>query len=152
MQAQAWIKGGDVVRRPLTAALVAIIARQPKVGPRVFTYVAQRTWPGFIDKKGRTQPARIEAYCYPMSATALRGAFAVATAAGGIEAFRFHDLRHTRGTRIVRATDSLAAAKESPKHRTLKTTLRCAHVLYDDLRNALEASDTSCVVKPVKRA
>ncbi|HEY0624637.1 site-specific integrase [Sphingomonas sp.] len=145
MQAQTRIKGGDIVRRPLTAALVAIIARQPKVGPRVFTYVAQRTRPGFIDKKGRAQPARIKGQRYPMSATALRGAFAAAKLAGGIEAFRFHDLRHTRGTRIVRATGSLAAAKEALKHRTLKTTLRYAHVLDDDVRNALEASESRTI-------
>jgi integrase len=142
MQAQTRIKGGDVVRRPLTATLLAIIARQPKVGPFVFTYQAQRTKPAFVDKRGRKHPARKKGERYPMTKTALRGPFAAAKAAGGIEAFRFHDLRHTRGTRIVRATGSLAAAKEALKHRDIKTTLRYAHVLDEDVRNALDASES----------
>ncbi|PKP92265.1 MAG: site-specific integrase [Alphaproteobacteria bacterium HGW-Alphaproteobacteria-16] len=145
MQAQTRIKGGDTVRRPLTTGLAAIVRRQPKCGPFVFTYVAERTRPGFIDKRGRKQPARIKGERYPMSATALRGAWAAAKTAAGIEAFRFHDLRHTRGTRIVRATGSLAAAKAALKHRSLKTTLRYAHVLDDDIRNALEASESRTI-------
>lgn len=143
MQAQTRIKGGDTVRRPLTPTLIAIIANQPKVGPFIFTYIAQRTKPEFIDKKGRKQPARLKGERYPMTATALRKPFAAAKKAGGIEGFRFHDLRHTRGTRIVRATGSLAAAKEALKHTSIKTTLRYAHVLDDDVRNALDASDAA---------
>ncbi|PJI89037.1 site-specific integrase [Sphingomonas koreensis] len=141
-QAQTRIKGGDVVKRPLTAALVALVARQPKVGPMVFTYVAQRTKPEFIDKRGRTQPGRKKGERYPLTKTALRKPFAAAKAAGGIDGFRFHDLRHTRGTRIVRTTGSLAAAKEALKHRNIKTTLRYAHVLDEDVRSALAASDS----------
>ncbi|MBB3861749.1 integrase [Novosphingobium hassiacum] len=52
-----------------------------------------------------------------------------------------HDLRHTRGIRIVRATGSRAAAKEALKHQRIETTLPYAHVLDDDVRNALEASE-----------
>jgi integrase len=145
MQAETRIKGGSIVRRPLTATLAAIVARQPKAGPFVFTYIAQRTRPGFTDKQGRPQPARQAGERYPMSKTALRGPFAAAKKAGGVEDFRFHDLRHTRGTRIVRATGSLAAAKEALKHRNLKTTLRYAHVLDDDVRQALDASESRSI-------
>ncbi|WP_109808387.1 tyrosine-type recombinase/integrase [Sphingosinithalassobacter portus] len=142
-QAQTKIKGGDIIRRPLTPTLIAIIANQPKVCPFVFTYIAQVDKAEVKrDKKGRKHPARKKGERYPMTKTALRGAWAAAKKAAEIEDFRFHDLRHTRGTRIVRATGSLAAAKEALKHRHISTTLRYAHVLDDDVRNALEASES----------
>ena len=136
------IKGGEIVSRPLTQEMVIIIANQPKVGPFVFTYVAARTRPGFKDKLGRPQPARKQGDRYPMTATVLRKPWAAAKLAAGVENFRFHDLRHTRGTRILRATGNLAAAKEALKHRSIKTTLRYAHATADDVRNALEVSDS----------
>lgn len=131
------IKGGDTVIRPLTTQMIEILARQPQVGPFVFTYVCQRPAPMRKDRPGRQKGQR-----YPLTATALRKPFADAKEEAGIEGFRIHDLRHTRGTRIVRATGSLAAAKEALKHRNLKTTLRYAHVLDEDVRKALEASES----------
>lgn len=129
------IKGGDYVSRPLTTALVKIIARQPQADtdegkPFVFTYVCQKS------RGNRRKGKR-----YPLTATALRKPWAAALAAAKVNGFRIHDLRHTRGTRIVRATGSLAAAKEALKHKRIETTLRYAHVLDEDVRNALEASD-----------
>jgi integrase len=78
----------------------------------------------------------------PAHPTALRKPWAAALKAAKIDNLRIHDLRHTRGTRIVRATGSLAAAKEALKHRNIKTTLRYAHVLDEDVRNALDASES----------
>lgn len=129
-QAVTRIKGGDVVKRPLTPTLLALIANQPKVGPFVFTYVCERS-------RGK----RKKGERYPITPTVLRSAMRKAKKAAKIENFRFHDFRHTRGTRIVRATGSLAAAKAALAHRSIATTLRYAHVLDDDIRNALEASE-----------
>ena len=125
------IKGGDVVRRPLTRALKQIIERQPQVGPYVFTYVCQKS-----------RSNRRKGHRYPLTPTALRRPFNAALENAGIGSFRLHDLRHTRGTRIVRETGSLAAAKEALKHKSIATTLRYAHVLDDDTRRALEASES----------
>jgi integrase len=125
------IKGGEIVSRPLTDALVKIIQRQPKVYPQVFTYVCQKS----RDKRRKGER-------YPMTATALRGPFKEAKSSANIDGFRIHDLRHTRGTRIVRQTGSLAAAKEALKHKSISTTLRYAHVLDEDTRRALDASDS----------
>lgn len=136
------IKGGNVVKRPLTTALVELIARQQVAGPYVFTYVCQKTKPALTDKNGRKRPARLKGERYPLTPTALRRPWANALEAADIEDFRLHDLRHTRGTRIVRATGSLAAAKEALKHTRIETTLRYAHVLDDDVRTALDASES----------
>jgi integrase len=134
MQATTRIKGGDIVRRPLTPTLIAIIANQPKVGPFVFTYVCQKS------RGNRRVGER-----YPLTPTALRGPWKAAKAAAGVTGLRLHDLRHTRGTRIVRATGSLAAAKEALKHKNIKTTLRYAHVLDEDVRRALDASESRTI-------
>lgn len=152
-QAQTRIKGGDVIRRPLTPTLIAIIANQPKVCPFVFTFVCQQNKCSVErDKLGRKQPGRRKGERYPMTKTALRGAWAAAKEEAKVEDFRFHDLRHTRGTRIVRATGSLAAAKEALKHRNIRTTLRYAHVLDEDVRNALDASEAPRAVPAKQKA
>ena len=125
------IKGGNIVSRPLTKAMAAIVSGQPKVGPFVFTYVCQQS----RDKRRKGER-------YHLTPTALRGPFAEALKVAGIVRFRLHDLRHTRGTRIVRQTGSLAAAKEALKHKSISTTLRYAHVLDDDTRRALDESES----------
>jgi integrase len=133
-EAETRIKGGDIVKRALNAALCILIANQPRVGPFVWTYICQQS------REKRRKGTR-----YPMTATALRKGWTAALEAAGIEGFRFHDLRHTRGTRIVRATGSLAAAKKALAHRSLSTTLRYSHVLDDDLRAALDASESRTI-------
>ena len=139
------IKGGDIVRRPLTQDMLVIIANQPKVGPFVFTYTAVRTRSEFVDKLGRTQPGRKRGDRYPMSATVISKPWAAALAAAGVDDFRFHDLRHTRGTRILRATGNLKAAQKALEHKSIKTTLRYAHVTDDDVRQALDASESRTI-------
>ena len=133
--ARTRIKGGDVITRALTTHMVALIARQPKATPFVWTYVCQKTRADAEPKRRRLKGAR-----YPMTKTALRTIWNAAREAVGLEDFRFHDLRHTRGSRIVRATGNLAAAQKALAHRNIRTTMRYVHVLDDDVRSALEAS------------
>lgn len=139
-QARTRIKGGDTIVRPLTTALIEIIARQRVVGPFVFTYLCEK------NRDRRRKGER-----YPLTPTALRKPFAEALTAAKIDAFRIHDLRHTRGTRIVRATGSLAAAKGALAHQRIETTLRYAHVLDQDIRDALDASDSRNSPEPPLR-
>ena len=131
-EAVTLIKGGNTVRRPLTTAMVAMIANQPKVGPFVFTYICRQS-----------RAKRRKGQRYPLTPSLLRDRWQEALAAAEITDLRIHDIRHTTGTRIVRATGNLAAAKEALRHTNLKTTLRYAHVLGDDVRNALEAAAQS---------
>lgn len=130
MTADTRIKGGNTVRRPLSGSLVAIIANQPKVGPFVFTYVCRKS-----------RRSRVAGERYPLTVGAFRRRWDEARTESEIEAFRFHDLRHTAATRIVRATGSIAAAKEALKHKNFSTTLRYAHVLDEDVREALDKAD-----------
>lgn len=143
--AETRVKGGAWVKRPLTAEMVAIIASQPKVGPYVFTYECKASRKAFVDAKGRKHPARLAGERYPYTKWGWRGAWKKALKAAGIEDFRFHDLRHTLGTRLLRSTGNLALTKDALKHKSIKTTLRYAHVLDDDVRRGLEAAQSRTI-------
>jgi integrase len=131
-EASTRIKGGNIVRRPLTTRLIALIANQPRVTPFVFTYLCRQN-----------RARRRKGQRYPLTASVLRDRWTEALAAANIAPLRIHDLRHTLGTRIVRATGNLAAAREALKHRHIRTTLRYAHVLAEDVRTALDAAAES---------
>lgn len=146
------IKGGDVIVRPLSPALVAIVANQPKVGPFVFTYECQKNKSSYTDKRGRKHPARRKGERYPMTVTALRVRWEKAISAAKVQGFRFHDLRHTAATRILRATQNLALTKEALAHKHIKTTLRYAHVLADDVRQGLSAAQSRNIPELTNRA
>lgn len=63
--------------------------------------------------------------------------FRKALAAAGIADFRFHDLRHTFATRLLRLTGNLKLVSRLLGHRSIETTMRYAHVLDGDLRDAM---------------
>lgn len=61
-----------------------------------------------------------------------------AFAAAEINNFRFHDLRHTFGTRMLRHTNNLKLVSELMGHSDVTTTARYAHVLASDKLSALD--------------
>lgn len=132
--AWATVKGGDRVKRPLTTDMIVLLASQPQKCAQVFTYVCEKT-----------RAKRVKGERYPISKDGWRKVWAAALDAAGIEGFRFHDLRHTRGTRILRRTGNLAAAQKALRHKNIRTTLRYAHAFDDDVRNALEASESRTI-------
>lgn len=133
----AWVRGkhGDTLLRPLTPSLMALLLRQPRAVPgSVFTYICQRA-----DASGRKdRTPRRQGQRYPLSASVLRLAHAEARAAIKMPELRLHDLRHTRATRTLAATQNLALTARVMDHKSLKTTLRYAHIMADDIRAALE--------------
>lgn len=64
--------------------------------------------------------------------------FRDAAVAAEIEDFRFHDLRHTFATRLLRQTGNLKLVSRLLGHSDITTTMRYAHVLDADMRAALE--------------
>jgi integrase len=54
-----------------------------------------------------------------------------------VASIRWHDLRHTMASRLLRKTRNLAWVQKALGHADIKTTIRhYAHVLNDDVRQA----------------
>lgn len=75
------------------------------------------------------------------SLTDVKKAFNTACQRAGIEDFRFHDLRHTFGTRAADAGVALTAVAAVMGHADIHTTMRYAHATDDGRRRAVEAVD-----------
>lgn len=60
--------------------------------------------------------------------------------AAGIEDYRFHDHRHTVGSRSTRSTGNLNFTKRLLGHASIATTQKYAHVLDDDVREAMDGA------------
>ena len=72
----------------------------------------------------------------------IRERFNRALRESGIEAFVFHDLRHTFASHLVMAGVDLMTVKEFLGHKDIKMTLRCAHLAPDYKRSAINRLDT----------
>ncbi len=120
-------KGGKKITVILNSEMMALVTSQPRVGPFVFTYKCVKTRG---DRKAGDR--------YPLSQSGWRRVWARAILDAGIEDLRFHDLRHTFGTRLLRDCQNLALVQRAMHHTQVTTTTRYAHVLDDDIRLALE--------------
>lgn len=138
MRAEVHTKGDKWHSFPLTLAMAELILMQPRVDdcPFVFTYRCDRPSPARADR-----PRRYRGKRYPFSGYGWARQWKKALAEAGIEDFRFHDLRHTSATRIVRASGNLKAASKLLGHTDIATTSRYAHVLEDDVRDAMRAAE-----------
>jgi excisionase family DNA binding protein len=68
----------------------------------------------------------------------IKRAFYTACSAAGIRGFRFHDCRHTFGTRLVHRGVDLITVKDLLGHSTVKVTERYTHSTSDSKRSAVE--------------
>lgn len=132
-------KGGADHCFPLTAALVQLILEQPKVDdcPFVFTYVCERHAPARKDR-----PRRVKGKRYAFSPQGWNRKWKQAMEDAGVEDFRFHDLRHTSATRVMRSSGNLKAVSKLLGHTDIRTTSRYAHVGMDDLRATMAATES----------
>ncbi|PSS62497.1 integrase [Ensifer sp. NM-2] len=121
-------KGSRKVTTPITPEVWAIL--EPLKGHHdewVFTYVAKR------NSKGKTKGQR-----YPITYSGSKSEWQRTRKRSGIEDFRFHDIRHDVATKVLRATGNLKLTQKVLNHASMKTTARYAHVLDEEVADALE--------------
>jgi integrase len=143
--ARTKIKGGDVIERPLSSAMLALVASQPRVCPQVFTFEAQATRRGHKALDGRVRAARKKGERYPFSKNGWRKPWVAALAAAGIDGLRFHDARHTAAKRMTAEGISLATVGGALGHKSLATTMRYASANTTDIRAGLDAMQNNSV-------
>lgn len=132
-------KGGAPHTFPLSPAMIFLLLEQPEVDgcPQVFTYVCERHSP-----KRKDRPARKRGERYPFTSQGWDRKWRKAMADAGVTDFRFHDLRHTSATRIMRSTGNLKAAGRLLGHSDIRTTSRYAHVGMEDLREIMNVTES----------
>jgi integrase len=96
----------------------------------VFTYIAKRT---------RKDKDLIKGKRYPITYNGLKTEWKRQRARSGIKNFRFHDKRHDFATKLLRESRNPKLVQKALNHRNIKTTLKYAHVLDDEIGNAVEA-------------
>jgi integrase len=131
---QLRVKGGKQKVVAISAAMQIILdGERGHNFQRVFTYVCERNRHdpkrGIVQNKGER---------YPFTHDGWRKAWGRALAAAGIEALRFHDLRHTFATRFLRATGNLRVTQIALTHDQISTTVRYAKVDLADVRAGME--------------
>lgn len=124
-------KGGRSRIIPMSDQIYDILWRQRGTPTAsVFTYEAARTSPRKHLVKGQR---------YAVTDAGLRTALRRATDAAGVEGFRFHDMRHTAATRVLRASN-LRVVQKLLGHSKVETTTKYAHAMQEDIRAALNAA------------
>ncbi|MEM1151944.1 MAG: site-specific integrase [Pseudomonadota bacterium] len=129
---------------PINAELRALLSAVPRSNvmrarPFVFTYVSKKY--------------DCERHPIPSSGGHIWKLWREALVAAEIQNFRFHDLRHTWATRMLRHTGNLKLVSRLLHHESIETTLRYAHVLDEDLSAAMQNFTLSPAKTPaVKRS
>jgi len=126
-------KGGRAVIIPITPTIASILwplrGHHPE---RVFTYVARRT-----------RGEKVKGQCYPLTVNGAKSMWRRLREKAGLESFRFHDIRHDVGTKLLRDTGNLKLVQKALNHADIKTTTRYAHVLDEEVAKALDSFQKS---------
>ena len=93
----------------------------------VFTYEAQRTIEG-----------RFKGERYPLTVSGVKTNWRRLRKAAGVSDFRFHDFRHDFATKLLRRSRNLKLTQKALNHSDIRTTLKYAHVLDDEVAAAIE--------------
>jgi integrase len=100
----------------------------------VFTYVAART---------RKAEGLVKGQRYPITYSGLKSAWKRLRAKAKVTGFRFHDFRHDLGTKVLRETGNMKIAQKVLNHRNIKTTVKYAHVLDEEVAAAVDVVQKS---------
>jgi len=121
-------KGGKTVMVSITPTIREILwPLQGQHPAYVFTYQVQRT------RDGRVKGER-----HPLTYSGVKIAWRRLRKRAGVVGFRFHDYRHDLATKLLRETGNLKLVQRALNHADLKTTTRYAHVLDDEVAEAME--------------
>jgi integrase len=124
-------KGGRRVTFPITGSIREILfPLQGQHTEFVFTYVAVY---------GNKRLKLVRGRRYPLTRSGVKAAWRRMRAKAGVIDFRFHDFRHDFGTKLLRETGNVKLVQRALNHRDIKSTLRYAHVLDEDVAQGVEA-------------
>ncbi|MDN5786510.1 site-specific integrase [Pseudorhodobacter sp.] len=123
------LKGGLTMFFPINAEMRAFLSSLPRADdPAHRRYVLT-----YIDQQTKRRKRIVT------GGGGLDEAWRAALTEAAIPDFRFHDLRHTFATRLLRKTGNLKLVSRLLGHTTVETTTRYAHVLDEDLHDAMAA-------------
>ena len=118
-------KSGDPIGLAMTSivrqTLLNVISERKVASPYVFS-----------DGQGR-----------PYTPYKVSMAFKRACRRAGVDNLRLHDLRHDFATLMLRKTKNLVDVQHAMGHKDSRMTMRYAHLLPDDLKEAFEAIDNT---------
>ncbi|MFQ6184424.1 tyrosine-type recombinase/integrase [Sinorhizobium meliloti] len=136
-------KGGRLVKTAITSTVRDILLPLRGHHPEfVFTYQAARTRTGKASYKGDGE-GRKKGDRYPITYSGLKTQWKRIRAKAKVEDFRFHDFRHDLATKLLRKTGNLKTVQKALSHSDIKTTTRYAHVLDEEVAEALESLSRS---------
>ena len=123
-------KGGRRVVFPITDTIREILfPLQGQHAELCFTYVAAY---------GNASMGIVRGQRYPLTISGVSAAWKRMRAKAGVKDFRFHDFRHDFGTKLLRETGNLKLVQKALNHSDIKSTLRYARVLDEDVAEAIE--------------
>jgi len=134
------LKGGRSMRFPMNREIKALLSSLPRAD-----LAAHRAYVFTFQDQIRKDRQRRKIVQNSSVFQDIRQALTMAE----IHDFRFHDLRHTFATRLLRQTGNLKLVSRLLGHSTVETTTRYAHVLDTDLADALDKF--SVAMKPESR-
>lgn len=135
-------KGGNRVVFPITDTIREILfPLQGQHSEFVFTYVGAQS----NKRLGRVRGQR-----YPMTMTGAKSAWQRLRAKAGVKDFRFHDFRHDLATKLLRETGNVKLVQKALNHGDIKSTLRYAHVLDEEVAAGIERVAKSRKKSPPK--
>jgi integrase len=124
-------KGGRRITFPITDTIREILfPLQGHHAEFVFTYVAALNYRRRDIVRGRR---------YPLTIVGTKSAWLRMRAKAGVKDFRFHDFRHDLATKMLRHTGNLKLVQKALNHANIKTTMKYAHVLDEDVAAAVES-------------
>lgn len=128
-----WItgKGNKRASVPMTNGMREIIFPLQGQHPEfVFTYRARTT------HNGRRRGER-----HPYTEEGVKTLFRRLRSKAGLADYRWHDHRHTAGTRTMREAANPKVVQTLLRHSDIATTMKYAHVYDDDVLAAMEAAE-----------